>query len=260
MEEKDKIIISTGHEPEEGLETPHFDAEETLLAARPVVPLTEEAIEAARSTSRRSTRVEFTAQPLSKRIPVLALVIIAAVSVGLAGGLAIGLYQGRQHMTAPVTAQSSSTTTADTRLKQQPPAEEASNRQLPSIETVADRDQTAEPVVVSQTESGQIVVPEEAPETKESPQISDLPKPERETATDRKKIDEKPAPPPPAEPRKKAKDDRDGGDDDDGKKQKATRRRRAIERDRDYGDAPPRIERAGQELNRIREIFEGSRP
>ena len=70
MEEKDKIIISTGHEPEEGLETPHFDAEETLLAARPVVPLTEEAIEAAHSRS--STRAEVAAPPLAKRIPMLA--------------------------------------------------------------------------------------------------------------------------------------------------------------------------------------------
>jgi hypothetical protein len=173
MEEKDKIIISTGHEPEEGLETPHFDAEETLLAARPVVPLTEEAIEVARSTgSSLGTRAEVAAQPLSKRIPVLALVIIAAVSVGLASGLAIGLYQGRQHRTVPAAAQSSSaTTTTDKRLQQQLPAPETSNRQLPSVETVADGDKTAEPVVISQTESGQIVVPEEAPETKESPRL-----------------------------------------------------------------------------------------
>jgi hypothetical protein len=257
MEEKDKIIISTGHEPEEGLETPHFDAEETLLAARPVVPLTEEAIEVARSTrSSLGTRAEVAAQPLSKRIPVLALVIIAAVSVGLASGLAIGLYQGRQHRTAPAAAQSSSaTTTTDKRLQQQLPAPETSNRQLPSVETVADGDKTAEPVVISQTESGQIVVPEEAPETKESPR---LPKPEREAVSDKKTVDERAAPPP-AEPRKKAKDDRPD-DDDGGKKQKATRRRRAIERDQGYEDAPPRIERAGQELNRIREIFEGARP
>ena len=69
MEEKDKIVISTGHEPEEGLETPHFDAEETLLAARPVVPLTEEAIEAWHSSS-SNTRAEVAAPPLAKRIPV----------------------------------------------------------------------------------------------------------------------------------------------------------------------------------------------
>lgn len=255
MEDKDKIIISTGHEPEEELETPHFDAEETLLAARPVVPLTDEAIEA----SQHKARTGFAAQTPARRIPILALVIIAAVSVGLAGGLAIGLYQGRQQQqkTTPAAAQpSSATTTIDTRL--QKPAEETDKTQSPSVQTVADVNKTTEPVVVSQSESGQIVVPEEVPETRANPRVSDVPKSERQAAPDRKD-DERPATLPlPAATRRKAKEER-AADDDGDKKQKSARRRRVFERDRD-DDAPRRVERAGQELNRIRDIFEGARP
>jgi hypothetical protein len=236
------------------LETPQFDAEETLLAARPVVPLSEEALEAARSSS-NNTRAAVAARPLTKRIPVLALVIIGAVSVGLASGLAIGLYQGRQQRANPATAQPSLTrTTEDTRLKQQP-AEETSNRQLPSVQTVADGDKPTEPVVVAQSESGQIVVPEEVPETKASPRTSDIPKPEREASRDKDTQDEKPAP---AATRKKAQNVREDDDGSD-KNRRLMRRRRTVERDRD-DDVPQRIERTGQELNRIREIFEGARP
>lgn len=256
MEEKDKIIISTGHEAEERLETPHFDAEETLLAARPVVPLTEEAIEAAHSNA----RAKVAAPPLTRRIPILALVIIAAVSVGLAGGLAIGLYKGRQQKTTPVAAQPSgttTTTTVDTRLQQ--PIEDRSKSPSTTVQTVADAQKSTEPVVVSQSDSGQIVVPEEVSETKANPRISDLPKPEKQAASDKKRTEERPDPPP-ATTRRKAQDlraDDDGGDN----RQKLMRRRRAVERDRgDDNDAPRRIERAGQELNRIREIFEGARP
>ncbi|MGB7925418.1 MAG: hypothetical protein WCF57_19425 [Pyrinomonadaceae bacterium] len=258
MEEKDKIVISTGHEPEDELETPHFDAEETLLAARPVVPLTQEAIEASHS----SVRAADGARPLAaRRVPVLALVIIAAVSVGLMSGLAIGLYQGRkQQPTTPVAAQpSSATTTVDTRVQKS--AEETASTQSSSVQTVADAQKNPEPVVVSQSESGQIVVPEEVPETSVNPRISELPKPERQAAPNRKTPDERDATPPPAATRRKVKDER--ADDDDGdKKQKSARRRRAVEPERDdRGDrGQRRVERATQELNRIRDIFEGSRP
>jgi hypothetical protein len=254
MEQKDKIIISTGHEPEEMLETPHFDAEETLLAARPVVPLTEEAVKA----SHNSMRAANAATPLARRIPILALVIIAAVSVGLAGGLAIGLYKGRQQQKmTPASAQPSSTaTTVDTRL--QKPAEQTGKTQPSTVQTVAEVDRKSEPVVVSQSESGQIVVPEEVPETTANPQISDMPKPEKQAAPDRKTPDERAAPLP-ATKRKKAQDV-SAGDDDSDKKQKSARRRRAVEQDRDDDDGQRRIERAGQELNRIRDIFEGARP
>jgi hypothetical protein len=255
MDEKDKIVISTGHEPEEGLETPHFDAEETLLAARPVVPLTEDAIEAAHSARAKAARAPMT----NTRFPMLALIIIAAVSVGLASGLAIGLYQGRQKAT-PVSAQPSSTTTtaADTQFKQKP-AQEEIKTQLPSVQTVAetDTDQQGEPTALSQPEGD--LTNEEVVETKARPEDSDTPKPEREAAPDKKRSDEKQTPPP-AATRKKPQDDLRADDDDGNKRQRAARRRAIREQEDTYDDVPQRIERAGQELNRIREIFEGARP
>jgi len=249
MKEKNRIIIPTGHEPEEELESPHFDAEETLLSARPVIPLTKEAIEVA-----QSSRAELEAMPPTRRIPILALIIIAAVSVGLASGLAIGLYEGRQQTATPVAAERTSTTTVDTQFKQKP-AGETTKPQLPSVQTVADTEQRPTgPTALSQPEGDPMV--EGSPETSSNPEASDEPQPERRAAPDKKSGDEKQSPPP-APARKKpqtVRDDDDGG----GKKLKLPRRRPAVEQD-PY-DVPRTVERANRELNRIRDIFEGPRP
>ena len=244
MKDKNRIIIPTGHEPEEGLETPHFDAEETLLAARPVVPLTEEA----RETAERVRAEEFPSRPVTRRMPILALIIIAAVSVGLASGLAIGLYQGRQKTAAaPVTAQSSST--VDTQFKQKP-APETTQPQLPSVQTVADTEQKqTDPAALSQPAGDS--VNKEATKTQAAPETSDNPKPEEQVVPDKKRTDEKPSTP----SQKKAQDVRDN---DDGPKKRQPRRRPVDEQDEDV--VPRTVERANQELNRIREIFEGARP
>jgi hypothetical protein len=245
MKEKNRIIIPTGHEPEEGLESPHFDAEETLLSARPVIPLTKEAIEVA-----QSSRAGAEAMPPTRRIPILALIIIAAVSVGLASGLAIGLYQGRQQTAKPVAAERTSTTTVDTQFKQKPAAE-TNKPQLPPVQTVADTEQR--PTALS--EPGDDPIVEGSLETSSSPEASD--KPERRAAPDKKSEDEKQSPPP-APARKKPQTVRDDDDDGGGKKLKLPRRRPAVEQD-PY-DVPRTVERANRELNRIREIFEGPRP
>ena len=248
MKEKNRIIIPTGHEPEEGLETPHFDAEETLLSARPVVPLTEEAREAA-----QSAHADWGSKPPTRRIPILALIIIAAVSVGLASGLAIGLYEGRRKTATPVTAQTSPTT-ADTQFKQQP-AGETTKPQLPPVQTVADTEQRpTAPSALAQPETDPMA--KESPETPATPEASDEPQPERRPAPDKKSGDEKQSPPS-APARKKpqsVRDDDDGG----GKKLKLPRRRPTVEQD-PY-DVPRTVERANRELNRIRDIFEGPRP
>jgi multidrug efflux pump subunit AcrB len=248
MKEKNRIVIPTGHEPEEGLETPHFDAEETLLSARPVVPLTEEAREAA-----QSAHADWGAKPPTRRIPILALIIIAAVSVGLASGLAIGLYQGRQKTAAPVTAQTSTaTTTADTQFKQKP-AEETTKpqQQLPPVQTVADTEQQT---TLSEP-AGEPVV-EESPQTPARTEASDKPQTERRAAPDKKSEDEKQSPPPAPE-RRRPQNVRP--DDDGSKKQKLPLRRRPpVEQEPE--DIPRTVERATRDLNRIREIFEGPRP
>lgn len=253
MKDKNKIIIPTGHEPEESLETPHFDAEETLLAARPVVPLTEEAREAAQNARAE----EFAARPLSRRIPILALIIIAAVSVGLASGLAIGLYQGRQKTAAPVATERSSTTktAVDTQFKQKADAE-TTKPQLPSVQTVADTEQKPTgPTALSQPEGDPMAA--EATKTPATPEASDKQQPEQKAAPDKKSVDEKQAPPP-APARKKPQGVRADDDGGSGKKLKLPRRRPAVEQEPD--DVPRTVERANQELNRIREIFEGPRP
>lgn len=255
MKDKDRIVIPTGHEPEEMLETPQFDAEETLLAARPVVPLTEDAIEAGHRARAKAAPAPLT----NTRFPMLALIIIAAVSVGLASGLAIGLYQGRQKTTPSTSAQPSpnTTTTADTHFKQKP-AQEEIKTQLPSVQTVAetDTDKQNEPTALSQPEGDPMN--EEGAETKALPEDSDTPKPEREAAPDKKRSEEKETPPP-ASTRKKQQQQDMRADNDGNKRQRAARRRAIREQDT-YDDVPQRIERAGQELNRIREIFEGARP
>jgi hypothetical protein len=252
MKDKNRIVIPTGHEPQEGLETPHFDAEETLLAARPVVPLTEEAREAAQKVRAE----EFAAKPLSQRIPILALIVIAAVSVGLASGLAIGLYQGRPKPTTPVTAQPSTTTTtatADTQLKQQA-APETTKPQLPSVQTVADTEpKSTDPAALSQPDSDQLA--KDATKTPERPEASDNPKPEQSVTPGKKRADEKQSTPPaPSQKRPEGLRDNDDGP----KKQKLPRRRPTVDEDPDV--VPRTVERANQELNRIREIFEGPRP
>ena len=257
MKDKNRIVIPTGHEPEEMLETPHFDAEETLLAARPVVPLTEDAIEAARRARAKAS----TAPPARPRIPMLALIIIAAVSVGLASGLAIGLYQGRQQTASTTSAQPSSrtTTVADAQSTQKP-AEEEIKTSLPSVQPVAETDtgKPGEPTALSQPEGDP--TNEQVAEVQASPEDLDIPKPEREAAPDKKRADEKQTPPP-AATRKKQKDIRANDDDDDDYKRQRAARRRAIREQNTDNDVPQRTdERVGQQLNRIREIFEGSRP
>jgi hypothetical protein len=253
MKDRNKIVIPTGHEPQEGLETPHFDAEETLLAARPVVPLTEEAKEAAQKVRAE----EFAAKPLSQRLPILALIIIAAVSVGLASGLAIGLYQGHPKPMTQVTAQSSTTTTtasADTQLKQKT-APETDQPQLPSVQTVADTEPKAtDPAALSQSDSAPQA--KDATKTSEQTEASDNPKPEQPVTPDKKREDEKQSAPP-APSQKRPEGLREG---DDGPKKQKLPRRRPPTIDEDPDVVPRTVERANQELNRIREIFEGPRP
>ena len=84
MEERRKIIIPTGVDPEETLSRRYFDTEATL-AARPVVPLSDAAQAPASAV-----------KPARARRWLLPAAIAAAVAVGVAAGLAIGVYRYRQ--------------------------------------------------------------------------------------------------------------------------------------------------------------------
>ncbi|HYO90183.1 MAG TPA: hypothetical protein VEQ40_01035, partial [Pyrinomonadaceae bacterium] len=94
MAERRKIVVPV--EPE----TPHFDAEETLLSARPVVPITHEESAPVFNHPQASTR-----PPFYRRSLFLSLVVIAAVGIGLAAGLAIARYRYVQRTASPVVAQ-----------------------------------------------------------------------------------------------------------------------------------------------------------
>src|SRR4051812_45571928 len=97
MEERRKIVIPLGAEPE----TPHFDAEETLLSARPVVPIANaESAPVFKHTAATTTRA-----PFYRRSLFLSLIVIAAVGIGLAAGLAIARYRYLQRSVAPIATQ-----------------------------------------------------------------------------------------------------------------------------------------------------------
>jgi type IV secretory pathway VirB10-like protein len=234
MEPKRKIVIPLGDASREAVPASNYDGgvtvpaplfdEEATMGARPVVPLAE----ASRETSRR--------------FPLLALVVILAVGAGVAGGFAIGVYKSRQNRTAAATSTNTAATTASTDVPAQTQAE-----QLPVIASK----QSSEPRART-TEA------ENAPTER--------------TARDSKpaKDDEQLIPPVEVRERvreaREARREREDKIKDDGeqqrevKRQKKEQRRRAREADERDADVNQQIERAGREVNRIRDIFEGQRP
>jgi hypothetical protein len=247
MEQKRKIVIPLGgssraagaapqsFDGEQTIPAPLFDVEATL-GAQPVVPLSE-------ATSSGATR---------RRLPLIALLIVLAVGAGVAGGFAIGVYKSRQtkqEATASnATTTTAATTTASSGAAAQPSAQipvlASEKSSEPPARTVAtddttERSSTSARDKKSKTDDEQVVPPVEIRER------SDSKKERREEKSER----------------------RGGGskeDDDDGeriaRKQRKEQRRRARQADAQDGDLNRQIERAGQEVNRIREIFEGQRP
>ena len=232
MEPKRKIVIPLGDASHEAVPSSNYDGgatvraplfdEEATMGARPVVPLAE----ASKGTSRH--------------FPLLALVVILAVGAGVAGGFAIGVYKSRQNRTTATTANPAATT-ASTDVPAQTQAE-----QLPVIASK----QSSEP-------QRRTTEAENAP-------------------TERTVRDSKPAKDdeqiiPPVEVRERVRETRearreredkikDDGEQRVSKRQKKEQRRRARENDERDADLDQQIERAGREVNRIRDIFEGQRP
>lgn len=240
MEQKRKIIIPLGGSAREATATPspNYDGgmtvpaplfdEEATLGAQPVVPLAK-------------------ASPVGPgRLPLIALLIVIAVGAGIAGGFAIGVYRSRQNRPTATAATATTTTTASSGSTAQTSAPQ---QQLPVIAS----EKSPEPPARTTAAAADATT-------------------ERTSARDnRSKTDDEQEVIPPVEirssskERREAKIERAGGskDDDDervAKRQKKERRRRARETDEQDADLNRRIERAGQEVNRIREIFEGQRP
>lgn len=237
MEDRRKIVVPLGHEPE----TPHFDAEETLLSARPVVPI-------ARAESApvfNHSQAAPVRPPFYKRSLFLSLVVVAAVGIGLMAGLAIARYRYAQRTAAPVAAQPTQAPVAsDTRTAATvQPEQQAQAPTLPEVKieekTTADDEGTKDDAKTA-TASEDSARAREGSEEKGTADRDDNVR----TAT----------PPPAAAPReRKRADEADEGQD----APRTQRRERRVRERADEADIPRRIERASEQINRIREIFEG---
>lgn len=248
MAERRKIIIQTGAEPGEPLPTPHFDAEATLTA-RPVVPLTDQE---AQQIHYGNYAGRAGAKPFWKRPALLALIVLAAVGVGIAAGLAIGVYRNRQTAETPVATTPSST------------VEEAEVNQT-----------VEQPQPTPPTEQAKAAVPDEPEE--ETPAEPKVEERERTVRNERKDDDNNDArppvvvKPPVVREKKPVKIDEYVIEDGRGEARRAENEqrreeRRAERRDRrrrgreDDINIPRGIERGRREVDRIREIFEGRQP
>jgi hypothetical protein len=236
MEERRKILVPLGHEPE----TPHFDAEETLLSARPVVPIAGSEPAPVFNNSHGAPRA-----PLYRRTAFLPLIVIAAIGIGLVAGLVIARYRYVQRSAAPIAAKPApapvaSNTPATATL--QPPKDEPRSQApaLPEVKT--EEEKTDE--VAAKADNARTDTPGTSAKTTESS--------EGKSAADR----EGNAKTPTTAPR-----DRKRTSDDDQEEvvpvRPQRRERRVRDRDDETVDVPRRIERASEQINRIREIFEG---
>lgn len=238
------------------LPSPHFNEEATVLSARPVVPLASSGNYVA---SLRAT----TNAPLVKRFLPLALIVAAAVGIGIAGGLALSRRHANQMEAKSAAAAVANEPASST-------ANEASNPPVQYTATTA-REKSVRPETQTTINSGQS---NEAPAVRTTTPVATA-----STATrDRhKQANVEPAPPqqislPPAATRNRraqevsAPDESDARarDDEARAERRAARaeRRRAQTAQPDAATQPlPRqIERATQQLNRIKDIFEGQKP
>jgi hypothetical protein len=243
MAERKKIIIQTGANPDESLPTPHFDAEATLTA-RPVIPLSEQE----NFRMQHGVYAAGVEKPFWKRPALLALIVLVAVGVGVAAGLAIGIYKNRSAAQTPVASAPPSTTVENAKVDQ------------PVVEQS----------VPAPTQQARADVPETPVETPAEPKAEERERTvrndERTAARNERKSDDNEVSPP-IIVRDRKRDRRTDDDDDEAlndrqaereRRRDDRRERRRRGRDEDAMDIPRQIERAGR--NRIREIFEGRQP
>lgn len=238
-------------EPNASLPSPHFNEEATVLSARPVVPLASSGNYAA------------TNAPLAKRFLPLALIVAAAVGLGIAGGLALS----RRHSN-PMEAKSAAVVGDEPASA----ATEASNPPVQSTATSA-RKKTLKPETQTITTSGQ---------SNDSPPVRAAATPAATASTTthdkHKQANVEPASPPqqislpPAAARNKraqevpAPDESDARNrDDEARAERRAaraehRRAQAAQPDAATPPLPRAVDRATQQLNRIKDIFEGPKP
>ncbi len=247
------------NESDAPLPLPHFNEEATILSARPVVPLASSGSYAAALRSATNT-------PLVKRFLPLALIVAAAVGIGIAGGLAISRRQANQTeatSTAAVGAAGAIKPASST-------ANEASNQQVQYTVTTA-REKSVKPETQTTVNS---VQPNDAPAVKTTTPIATA---STATRDKQKRVSVEPAPPqqislPPTQTRNRKAQEASVSDEDEARARddeaRAERRAARAERRRAQNNQPdaatpplPRqVERATQQLNRIKDIFEGQKP
>jgi hypothetical protein len=239
MNEKKRIIIQTGANPDESLPTPHFDAEATMTA-RPVVPLSEQ--DAFQKQYGFAGRAQ---KPFWKRPALLALVVLVAAGVGVAAGLAIGFYKNRNVAPTPVVSAPSST-------------EENANVSQP-IEQPA-------PTPMRQARA---TVPDNPVETPPvEPKAEERARTDERSTRNERKSDDNEVTPPVVRDKKRGKDNADDEsvvlDEKQAERERKRderRERRRRERDDEQAvEVPRQVERVERGVNRIREIFEGRQP
>lgn len=219
MEERRKIIIPTGANPEASASRPYFNTEATR-AARPVVPLPE-AVAQAHPSGKSGNR----------RWPLLALLVLAAVGIGVASGFAISGYQRSRQP-------------AETSVAVRPVASKPLSTlpwtHTPEEPVIEENDATAQVTDVDET-AGQ--VPDETPARADDDKEE---KQERKAEREAEKRE-----------RREQRDER-AEQEREQRRQDRGRRRGPDDRNRNE-DLPqdPTIRRTRDELHRIREIFEG---
>jgi hypothetical protein len=239
MADRRKILIPLGAEPE----TPHFDAEETLLSARPVVPIMPGEVREDFHYAPARPR-----PPFYKRPAFLTLIVMAAVGMGLAAGLGIARYR---YQAAPAVAQPARPAT--------PPATTtAPDTRTATVQTPEDNQQEVAPALPEvkaeeKTTAGD-AIGEEHDKTDEAETPAKAPAKAPERSTEKSSGDDEDNAKT-ATPDKKRTNDED--EDADNAPRAQRRERRVRNRDGETVDIPRRIGRAGEQINRIREIFEG---
>lgn len=277
MEQRRKIVISTGTEGEETLSTPHFDAEATL-AAKPVVPLSEPVapppIPQNAYDSAYAPRAAAAASSTPWKRSTLILIILAAVTVGIASGLAIGLYQSRNRTSAaPVVAQPAAVNETQQSATQIP----AETTQLPEVKQPEQQPELKEATAENETS---VTPPVEEPDNdsvekarrddrrsddRDEKRSDDKPSARDNARRDEERpparvVRERPSDNPVVDEREDRIERRERRREERREERRAERRRQREENADGPFNFPRNAERARQEINRIRDIFEGRQP
>jgi hypothetical protein len=260
MAERRKILIPTGAEDSGPLETPHFDTE-AARTARPVVPLAGQSGDL--GTLPQS--VHYTQSEPARRARVspwlVGLVILAAMSAGAAGALALDYYRNHKQDETQAAIQSSEAAVAPETSDAQPlKNNSAENRKVespaaPATTNSNSAERSPSPASNASTAAVQI---EKSPEPAAKPKPS-ASQPEHSAREERKPDERQPDAREARRERQREASNEEGSDDPD---LRARNRRQRHPRDSEVrpDDVPPQIKRTTQELHRIREIFEGARP